>query len=202
MLAGGLLFLAAILWLYFAPGLPVFADGAGATLFRVAGVLGVLLTGAGVLLLYPLIASEGGPEGNLWATLGAAVVVLALLAYIFVTIFPPAAEPSRTDLAASILAFWVRPVGFLLFAFSLVRADILFGRALLVFLVAAFELPVLPNLALGLAGTPASPEWPVLLFGLPEVQTGLLGALAWLLLGVSALELGREAGELVLPRNL
>jgi hypothetical protein len=202
-LAGSFLLLSGILWLYFAPGLPlgessVFLSG----VFRLAGPLGVALTMVGLLGLYFVIAREGGPTALLWTTLGAVIILLSLagLAYIVASQPPfssPTVDEAFTDppllfTVSSALVSWIRPLGILLFAFALVREDVLFGRALLLFLVCFLEAPILSNAVLYLAGPSLSVEWPVLLFGLPGVQTGVVGALAWAVLGVSMLLLDRE----------
>lgn len=202
-LAGGFLLLSGILWLYLAPGLPL-GDSAAllSGVFRIAGPLGVALTTASLLGLYFVVAGEGGPTTLLWATFGAIVILLSLagLAYI-VAGQPPFSSPNVDEAftdppllftISSALVSWIRPIGILLFAFALVREDILFGRALLLFLICFLEAPLISNIVLYLAGPSLTVEWPILLFGLPGVQTGIIGALAWLSFGVSLLLLDRE----------
>jgi hypothetical protein len=202
-LAGSLLLLSGILWLYFAPGLPL---GESTVLpsgvFRLAGPLGVALATASLLGLYFLIARVGGSTAMLWATFGAVIILLSLagLAYIVASQPPfssPTVDEAFTDppllfTVSSALVSWIRPLGILLFAFALVREDVLFGRALLLFLVCFLEAPLVSNAVLYFAGPSLSVEWPILLFGLPGVQTGVIGALAWAAFGVSMLLLDRE----------
>jgi hypothetical protein len=198
---GSIFLFSGILWLYFAPGLSLGeTSGALSGVFRVAGSLGVALTTASLLGLYFVVMREGGPTALLWATLGAIIIILSLagLAYIVAgqPPFSPASEgftePSLLFTVSSALVSWVRPLGILLFAFALIREDILFGRALLLFLLCFLEAPLVSNAILYLAGPSLSVEWPALLFGLPGVQTGLIGALAWFVFGVSLLRLDRE----------
>lgn len=202
-LAGSLLLLSGISWLYFAPGLALGDSSAFLSgVFRLAAPLGVALTTAGLLGLYFVIARESGAAALFWATIGAVVILLSLagLAYIVASqppFSPPTADEAFTDppllfTVSSALASWIRPLGILLLAFALVREDILFGRALLLFLICFLEAPLVSNALLYLAGPSLSVEWPALLFGLPGVQTGVIGALAWAAFGVSLLLLDRE----------
>lgn len=202
-LAGGFLLLAGILWLYLAPGLPlggssVFLSG----VFRVAGPLGVALTTASLLGLYVLIARIGGSTALLWSSFGAVIIVLSLAGLAWIVFSqPPFASPTVDETftdpplmftISSALVSWIRPIGILLFAFALVREDVLFGRALLLFLLCFLEAPLVSSVILYLAGPSLTVEWPVLLFGLPGVQTGLIGALAWAAFGFSLILLDRE----------
>lgn len=179
---GGLLLVPGAVWISFSP-----SDG---TEFGLLGPLGTALAAVSVLGLYPLV-SGGGP-GALSATLGAAVALTSLASLVFVALRPPDGEPSRLYLASSVLAWWILPVGISLLALALVRADILFGRALLLFLVAFLEAPLLSNIAARLWDS----GWSTLLFGLPAglpgAQTGLLGAIAWVGFGYSLFLLGKE----------
>ncbi len=202
-LAGSFLLLSGILWLYLAPSLPLGGSSAFLSgVFRLAGPLGVALTTASLLGLYFLIAREGGPSTLRWGTLGATVILLSLAGLVYIVAGQPPFSSPNVDEAftdppllfaiSSALVSWIRPLGILLFAFALIREDILFGRALLLFLVCFLEAPLVSNAVLYLAGPSLTVEWPVLLFGLPGVQTGLFGALAWAALGFSMLLIDRE----------
>lgn len=178
-IVGGVLLLPSAFWSAFFA-----ADGWLPVAFVVLSVIGTVLVTASVLWLYPLIVSEGGAEGSLWASLGAAVVLLSLVSLVVYGVMSlSGAESGRLYLAVSVLALWVRPVGVALFAFALVRSDILFGRALLLFLVSFLELPLLGQLGSG-------GLWETLLFGVPGLQTGVPGAVAWISFGYSLLLLG------------
>lgn len=193
-LAGSALLVLGILSSYHDPN----AAGLLSGVFPLAGLLGTGLATASLSGLYALLSREGEPAGLLWGTLGAAVVLLSLAALIFVAangppFGEPPAEPSRLLVSAQILSWWARPVGIALFAFALVRADILFGRALLLFLVSLLEAPLLPDIARLATGA----VWPFLFLGVPGLQTGLLGAAAWAAFGLSLLTL---AGTSMLRR--
>ncbi|CAN5441546.1 hypothetical protein BH20ACT10_BH20ACT10_24460 [soil metagenome] len=202
-LAGSLLILSGILWLYFAPGLSLGESAAFLSgVFRLAGPLGVALTTAGLLGLYFVIAREGGSPALLWATLGAMIILLSLAGLVYIVAGQPPfssptvdeafADPPLLFTISSALVSWIRPLGILLLAFALVREDILFGRALLLFLLCFLETPIVSNAILYLTGPSLAVEWPVLLFGLPGVQTGIIGALAWFAFGVSLVRIDRE----------
>lgn len=195
-LAGSFLLLCGILWLYLAPGLPLGeSSGLLSGVFEVAGTLGVALTTASLLGLHLLLVKVGGPTGLLWATFGTVIVILSLagLAWIFFSSLASTEGTFSAPFALSAaMVSWIRPLGILLFAFALIREDILFGRALLLFLICFLEAPLVSNAILYFAGPSLSVEWPVLLFGLPGVQTGLIGALAWAAFGYSLILLGRE----------
>lgn len=200
-LAGGFLLLSGILWLYSAPGLPLGESGAFLSgVFRVAGLLGVALTTASLLGFYFLIARVGGSNALLWAIFGAIIILLSLAGLVYIVAGQPpfsspdvaSTEPSLLSTISSALVAWIRPLGILLFAFALVREDILFGRALLLFLICFLETPLVSNIILYLTGPSLTVQWPILLFGLPGVQTGVVGALAWAALGFSLLTLDRE----------
>ncbi len=189
-IVGGVLLIPSAIWASF------FASGGSeplgseplSTMFVALGFIGTFLATASVLWLYPLISSEGDAEGSLWASLGVAVTIISLVGLIFYgTEVLRGAESHRLYLMASVLAWWVRPLCIVLFAFSLVRADILFGRALLLFLLAFLEIPLLSNLMLEAT---AGAGWGTLVFGLTELQSGVLAALAWISFGYSLLLFG------------
>lgn len=202
-LIGGVLLLSGISWLYFAPSLSLGESAAFLSgVFRVAGPFGVALTMLGLLGFYFVIARECGPAALLWATFGAAIILLSLAGLVYIVAGQPPfssptageafTEPPLLFTVSSALVSWVRPIGILLFAFALVREDILFGRALLLFLLCFLETPLVSNVILYFVGPSLAVEWPVFLFGLPGVQTGLAGALAWLIFGASLIRLDRE----------
>ncbi|MGH3087263.1 MAG: hypothetical protein ACRDSJ_08090 [Rubrobacteraceae bacterium] len=200
-LAGSFLLLGGILWIYLAPGLaPTGSSGFFSAVFRVAGPLGVAVTTASLFGLFVFLTRVANHSGVLWGSLGAAVVALSLLGLAWIVASqPPFAssvvegefQPSRMFATAAVLASWVRPVGILIFAFALIRADILFGRALLLFLIGFLEAPLVSNVILYLAGPSLTVEWPALLFGVPGAQVGVIGALAWAAFGYSLILLDR-----------
>lgn len=200
-LVGSLLLLSGILWLYFAPGLGLGESAAFLSgVFGLGGPLGVALTTSSLLALYFVVARESGPTALLWATLGAVVILLSIAGLVYIVAGQPPfsapdaslADPPLLFTVSSALVSWIRPLGILLFAFALVREDILFGRALLLFLICFLETPVVSNTVLYLSGPSLAVEFPALLFGVPGVQTGLFGALAWAALGLSLLTLDRR----------
>lgn len=154
-------------------------------LFVILGFLGVLLTTLGAVWVSAVIRNEGAREGSLWASLGVAVTLLSLAGLIlYAVFFVSGSDSGRLFLTFSVLAWWVRPLGLILLAFALVRADILFGRALLLFLVAFLEIPILSNIFRG------DSSLLTLLFVIPTLQSGLLAAAAWIAFGYSLLLLG------------
>lgn len=202
-LAGSLLLLSGILWLYLAPGLSLGASsGFLSGVFRFAGPLGVALTTASLLGLFVFLMRNSGSLGLLWSSLGALIILLSLAGLVWIVLSQPPFASSTVDetftdppllfTISSALALWVRPIGILLFSFALIREDILFGRAMLLALICFLEAPLLSNAILYLTGPTFTVEWPVLLFGLPGVQTGLLGAITWAFFGFSLILLDRE----------
>lgn len=196
--AGGVLVGAGVLWLVFSSG--VAAYGGAAVLLRLAGPAGVALTTASLGGLYALLMRRR--SGSLPATVGALAALTSLVALIWLLAHqPPFASPVADDpsggpppflAVAAVTVAWVRPVGILLFGVAALLTGAFASWRWLLFVLGVLETPLLGGAVLYLFGPTPLAGWPVLLFGLPGVQPGLLGAAAWMLLGYA---LSRSGGE-------
>jgi hypothetical protein len=198
--SGAVLISIGALWLVFSTGTAVGADGGlvGA-LIRIAGPAGVALTTASMFGMYALLVAVREPAAILVGMFGALITVLSLIALIWiVTHQPPLAsssagiESSRLLAVSSLMVSWIRPIGILAFGLAAVLADLRGPWEHVLFTLGVLETPLPALLLLYLTGPTVTAGWPVLVFGLPGVQPGLVGAFFWLILGYALFISGQD----------
>ncbi len=205
--SGAILISIGVLWLVFSSGTDVGAsDGVPGALIRLAGPAGVALTTASMFGMYALLVEVREPAAILVGMFGVLVAALSLIALIWIiTHQPPLAassagtESSRFLAASSLVVSWIRPIGILVFGLAAVLADLRGPWEHVFFTLGVLETPMPALLLLHLTGPTVTPGWPVLVFGLPGVQPGLVGAFFWLILGyalfISGQDLKRRRGR-------
>lgn len=196
---GAVLISVGALWLAFSSdGVVGAGSGLPGTLMRLVGPVGVALTTASMFGMYALLVEVREPAAILVGMFGALIAVLSLVALIWiVTHQPPLASfpagiESSTLLAVSSLMFsWIRPIGILAFGLAAVLADLRGPWEHVLFTLGVLETPLPALLLLYLTGANTA-GWPVLVFGLPGAQPGLVGAFFWLVLGYALFISGQD----------
>ena len=199
---GSVLIVVGLLWLVSASGVSgTLGDGALSVFFRLAGPIGVALTTASLLGLYALLLRSRSPGGVLWGSVGVVVILASLLALGWIVVHqPPLASPEVGSGGAMIpflaltalIVAWIRPIGIMIFGVAAMLADLRGPWEYVLFAIGLLETP-LPVLALlYVTGPTVTAGWQVLVLGLPGVQTGLVGAFAWLVLAVALYVSWRE----------
>lgn len=203
---GGVLILVGIFWVVFSTGMTwVSGSGVLSVPLRLAGPVGVALSTGSLFGLYALLLTSRSLGGVLWGSLGALVVGLGIVALAWIVTHQPplvSAEVGNTGPfpflgISALLVAWIRPLGILMFGIAAMLADLRGPWEYVLFAIGILETP-LPALALlYLTGPTITAGWQVLVLGVPGVQTGLVGALAWFVLAsalyVSWRELNRRS---------
>lgn len=155
---------------------------------RLAGPFGIGFTTVSLFGLYALLYGSRSWTALLWGTGGAIVAAASLVALVWISAHSPALTgtdnggPYPLMNVSVLLVWWVRPVGIMVFGVAAMLADLKGPWEYVLFAIGLLETP-LPALALrSLTGTNTGVGWQALVFGVPGMQAGLIGVLAWLVL--------------------
>lgn len=178
--------------------------GSLSVFFRLAGPVGVTLTTASLLGVYALLLGMRSGVGIMVGAPGAFIALLSVASLVWIiTHQPPFVSPVVQGASsgpppflaiAAVVVGLVRPVGILLLAVAalLARARGVWKYLLLV--LAVLETIFFANLPYYFLGPVVVAGWPVLLFGIPGVQSGVIGSAFWMLLGYALVRAGNKAG--------
>ena len=200
---GGVLVGVGALWLFLSPMLANF-HGTLSVFFRLAGPVGVALTMVGLFGVYALLLGMKSGVGIVVGALGALVALLSLASVVWIIVHQPpftspvvqnvSGGPSPFLAVAAVVVGLVRPVGILLLAVAALLAQARGLWKYLLFVLAVLESVFLANLPYYFLGPAVVAGWPVLLFGIPGVQSGVIGGAVWVLLGHSLIRAASKAG--------
>ena len=179
-----------------------YSSGGLVTQFNLMASLGIVLTTASLLGLYPPVAgSRLGAVGALCAGLSSVALLILLvdeyLGYPLAETYLLLERPPPFVKGLFFASYWGRQLGLLSLGVASLWAD-LAGRwrflplAICLLEVPAFAEALLPLSKLFLAGDADEAAGALLLFGLPGWRSGLVGSVGWVVMGCVLLGLGRE----------
>ena len=210
--AGGALVGIGASWLFLSSTVLVNVPGSLSGFFRLAGPVGVALTTASLFGVYALLLGMRSGVGIIVGAPGALIALLSVASVGWIIVHqPPLASPVVQGASsgpppflavAAVVVGLARPVGILLLAVAalLARAGGIWKYLLLV--LAVLETIFFANLPYYFLGPAVVAGWPVLLFGIPGVQSGLIGSAFWMLLGYALVRAARKAGRWRAGRRL
>ena len=203
---GGVLIGVGALWLFLSPMLSG-SLGVLSVFLRLAGPVGVLLTMVGLLGVYALLVKVRSGVGVMVGAFGVFIALLSAASLVWIVIHqPPFVSPSVGSASvvptpflavAAVVVGLVRPIGILFFFVAALLARVRGGWKYLLLVLAILETVFVSNLPYYFLGPAVVAGWPVLLFGIPGVQSGVIGAAVWILLGYALLRAGSKTGRRV-----